>query len=165
MSEEKAEIWALRPLIRFHIYIDCTNTHDNIVYTTGSFISTVVITDITVGTVMRHSILGQMTLCTLALLQNSGSWLSWYWTYLLLRQFNFVKRKKIGFWDHFIVCNSVSVFETGDRFSPTLVWRHANWRTLQFITWALHIIINNNKHNNKVDGRICEVGATLFPPM
>jgi len=30
----------LRPLIRFHIYTDCTNFHDIILYTTGSFIST-----------------------------------------------------------------------------------------------------------------------------
>jgi len=25
---------------------------------------------------------------------------------------------------------SILVFETGDWFSPNLVWRHANWRTL-----------------------------------
>jgi hypothetical protein len=121
MSEEKAEIWALRPLIRFHIYTDFTNTHDIILYTTGSFISTVVITtDITVGNVMRYSILDQMTLWALAPLQNSGSWLSWYWTYLSLGQFNFIKRKKQAF-EITLLC--VSPF----RFSKHVTDFHQTW--------------------------------------
>lgn len=43
----------LRPLIRFHIYTDCTNFHDIILYTTGSFISTDVVT--TASLYLHHS--------------------------------------------------------------------------------------------------------------
>jgi len=123
-----------------------------------------------VGTVIRYSTMDQTTFRRLALLQNSGYCLSWYWTYLLLAQFNFLKRKKNRLlrsiyyvYLHFSFRKRWPIFTklgmTTSQLENTLIAYFSTSYNLR------NNNNNNNKHNNKVDGRICEVGSTLMPPM